>query len=288
MLIQTITDNAEKILLATLEDSKRSVMARTALLCRFSDSGITPPTPDMLIEILKDQLKDRNAVVYYCGDTDIFISWSGSAKDVMDTIQKMLESYLRQQKADWRNTGFFQYFDCIAHGEELRILCKRKLAALAPERVVQTPVIEKAKELNFTPQQNSLFAGSVKQRAERTKPEILIVEDQAFSRTLLMGILAKEYNCHTANNAMAALAQYASTAPDIILLDIELPDANGHIIAQFIRHIDKEVWIIMVTANNYSEDVLKAKQNNVQGFVIKPYNKQKILEIMDKYKQAKK
>lgn len=281
MLIKTVTNKAEEALLANLEGKKDISIAKSMLRCGFANSPVTPPDADKLIEILKDILKDYNGVLYYCKDKDIFIEWVGSAKEVMSKIQAEVIKYCLQQKPDWKSADFFRYFDVAAHGEDLRIILKKKIARLHPGQVKTV----KLTELNFTPQQYSLFINSIKNRAGRFKPEVLIVEDQVFSRTLLLGILAKEYKCHVANNAVAALAQYASAAPDIILLDIELPDADGHAIAKFIRSIDKDVWIIMVTANHYQSDVEKAKENGVQGFIVKPYNKQKILETIGKYKK---
>lgn len=114
-------------------------------------------------------------------------------------------------------------------------------------------------------------------------PTILIVEDQEFSRKLMEGLLNKSYVCYAAANAKEALALYAEHIPCIVFLDIELPDCNGHDLAAFIKNNDPESFIVMVTANNYAKDVTRSCENKVNGFIAKPYSKQKIVIGIEKY-----
>ncbi len=290
MLIKTVTTNTEETLLFAIETKKGGFISESFLQCTFSDTKITPPDADSLVVLLKDVLKDHNGVLYCCNDKDIFIEWVGSAKGIKTAIEGEIAKYCMQKQTNWSPEGFFHYYDFSAHGEELRIICKHKIAKLHPERFKLTPDISKPsiKELKFTPEQYISFDNSIKTRIGRILPEILIVEDQAFSRTLLTKILTPPYKCHIAKNATEALEIHSGLAPDIILLDVELPDINGHAIAKFIKHIDPKIWIVMVTGNNYQNDVNMAKENKVQGFIIKPYSKLKILQIMDNYKKLKK
>lgn len=291
MLIQTITNNTEETMLNTLEASKDLLSLKSFLQCSFSDSIIIPPDVDSLIMLLKDLLSEHHGVLYYCNDKDIFIEWTGSAKGIKTAIEGEIAKYCLKSNANWNPEGFFQYYDMSAHGEELRIICKHKIAKIHPERFNLTPIIDmntKIQAVNFTADQYATFAGVVKTKHGRVAPEVLIVEDQAFSRTLMKGILIDKYKFHVAKNGAEAISLYAQLAPDITLLDVELPDMNGHDIAKFIRRIDPAAWIIMVTGNHYQSDVIAAKENKVQGFIVKPYNKQKILEMMDIYNQHKK
>lgn len=114
-------------------------------------------------------------------------------------------------------------------------------------------------------------------------PTVLVVEDQDFSRRLLEGMLRRHYVCSSATNAKDAIALYAEQPPCVTFLDIELPDVDGHEIAAFLKKHDPESYIVMVTANNYEKDVLQARQNNVQGFIAKPFSKNKIIECIEKY-----
>lgn len=127
------------------------------------------------------------------------------------------------------------------------------------------------------------FRIALRLRTERERPRILVVEDQLFSRKLLFELLHHEHDVDEAENAKDGMRLYMEMAPDIVLLDIELTDQSGHKLAQFIKSIDPRAFVIMVTANNSVEDVATAKANKVDGFIVKPYNKSKVLECVGKF-----
>jgi len=55
-----------------------------------------------------------------------------------------------------------------------------------------------------------------------------------------------------------------------------------------IKEIDSSANVVVVTANNYEEELMVARQNNVDGFITKPYNKKQILDCIEKYKASTK
>lgn len=143
-------------------------------------------------------------------------------------------------------------------------------------------------KLEFTDEQLQNIKKYGNERLTCKVPTILIVEDQEFSRKLMEGLLNKSYVCYTAANAQEALELYAENIPCIVFLDIELPDCNGHDLAAFIKKNDPASFIVMVTANNYAKDVTRSCENKVQGFVVKPYSKQKIVAGIEKYVNGRK
>ncbi len=114
-------------------------------------------------------------------------------------------------------------------------------------------------------------------------PTILIVEDQLFSSRLLYSLLVNRFTCYIATSGEEAVRLYSEHVPCITFLDIELPDTNGHVLARFFYQCDPFGYLVMVTANHYEKDVLEAQQNQVQGFIKKPFSRQKIMEAIDKY-----
>ena len=127
------------------------------------------------------------------------------------------------------------------------------------------------------------FRIALNMRKTREKVRILVVEDQLFSRKILHELLRHEYFVDTAATAKDGMRLFLENAPDIALLDIELPDESGHTLAKFIKGIDPTAFVVMVTGNNSVEDVALAQANKVDGFIVKPYNKSKIFECLEKY-----
>lgn len=130
------------------------------------------------------------------------------------------------------------------------------------------------------------FRIAVNMRKSREGARILVVEDQLFSRKILQELLHHLYTVDVAENAKDGMKLYLENAPDIALLDIELADESGHTLARFIKSIDPTSFVVMVTGNNSVEDVALAKSNQVDGFIVKPYNKSKIFECINKYLAA--
>jgi CheY-like chemotaxis protein len=121
-------------------------------------------------------------------------------------------------------------------------------------------------------------------RKSREKLRVLIVEDQPFSQKILAELLRGDYVVDVAADAKEGLNLYLEHAPDIAFLDIEMGGENGHTLARFLKNLDPTSYVVMVTGNNSVEDVALAKSNNVDGFIVKPYNKQKIFSCIDAFR----
>jgi two-component system chemotaxis response regulator CheY len=154
--------------------------------------------------------------------------------------------------------------------------------------MTQTPLAETPQILESTPQQIQAFRDACYTRAYRSRPHLLIVEDQAFTISLMHGLLAREYEVRTAANAVEAWQSYLEVAPDIVFLDIEMPGIDGHTLAAALRELDSGAFVVMVTGNHCAEDVQRARANGVQGFIAKPFSKQKLLEAIQKFARNKK
>ena len=70
--------------------------------------------------------------------------------------------------------------------------------------------------------------GAVSFMPKEKRPSILTVEDDAAIGALITGVLSSHFDMHTAGSGAAGLAIAADTLPDLILLDLGLPDVEGH------------------------------------------------------------
>jgi DNA-binding response OmpR family regulator len=104
---------------------------------------------------------------------------------------------------------------------------------------------------------------------------ILIVDDEAVMRDTLEGLLlAQNYNLALAGNGAEALAKAAELTPDLILLDVMMPDMDGFEVCQRLRTdpLLAEVPIIMVTALDDRESRLQGIKAGADDFVTKPFD----------------
>lgn len=113
---------------------------------------------------------------------------------------------------------------------------------------------------------------------------ILIVDDALFMRFMLKDILTKEgYEVvGEADNGEAACEKYTELKPDLVLLDITMPIMNGLDALKNIKKQDPNACVIMCAAMKEQSDVIKAIQSGAKDFVVKPFERERILEAVHK------
>lgn len=119
-------------------------------------------------------------------------------------------------------------------------------------------------------------------RAKRDKPVILIVEDDPFSQRLVAKSLEETFGTFTASSGQEALFSYIRNAPDIVFLDIGLPDVNGLELLLKISEIDTASHIVMLSGNGSQGNIIKALENGAKGFVAKPFSREKLHQHIHK------
>lgn len=121
------------------------------------------------------------------------------------------------------------------------------------------------------------------------KIKILIAEDsksmQFFYRKALPETL---FDKHIVGDGKEALEQYQALQPDIILLDMNMPEMNGYQTLKAIRETlaDKETTIIMVTSASEKEDVLACAKLGIQGYIVKPFKAEELPQLIMKCHRA--
>lgn len=115
--------------------------------------------------------------------------------------------------------------------------------------------------------------------------KLLLVDDAMFMRAALKKIV--EESGHTviaeAGTGKEAIEQYAATKPDIILMDITMPDMDGIEATTLIMKEHPEAKIIMVSAMGQMEMVVKAITAGAKDFVVKPVDAEKLRTCIRKY-----
>lgn len=114
---------------------------------------------------------------------------------------------------------------------------------------------------------------------------ILVCDDAAFMRQALILILkgAGHTVVAEASNGKECVVQYENTHPDIVLMDITMPDMNGIEATQLIKALDPNAKIIMVSAMGQQDKVFSAIAAGAKDFIVKPFEKERILACIEKY-----
>lgn len=114
--------------------------------------------------------------------------------------------------------------------------------------------------------------------------KILITDDAAFMRMQLRDMLTKLGHevVGEAENGFDAVKKYQELTPDLITMDITMPEMDGIEAVKKIRELSTDVKIVMCSAMGQQSMVVDAIQAGAEDFIIKPFNEERIKEALDK------
>ena len=113
---------------------------------------------------------------------------------------------------------------------------------------------------------------------------ILICDDAAFMRMMIKDILTKNgYNVvGEAENGVKAIEAYQEFSPDLVLMDITMPEMDGIDALKGIREKDPNACVIMCSAMGQQAMVIEAIQSGAKDFIVKPFQADRVLEAVKK------
>ena len=111
---------------------------------------------------------------------------------------------------------------------------------------------------------------------------ILIVDDSFYMRTMLKNMLTDAgYDVvGEAANGQQALEMAVATAPDLITLDVILPDNTGLDVLKGIRQQQPDAKVVMCSAVGQETIVNEAIENGALAYIVKPFSEERVLEIV--------
>lgn len=116
----------------------------------------------------------------------------------------------------------------------------------------------------------------------QTPKKILVVDDSSFMRNALKEILEKlGYQVvGTAENGVEALARYRDLKPDVVTLDIIMPQMGGLQGLKLIKSFDPRAVVVMVSSMADRESVTDCAKAGATHYLLKPFDQTKVAEVM--------
>ncbi|MBE5855960.1 MAG: response regulator [Lachnospiraceae bacterium] len=113
---------------------------------------------------------------------------------------------------------------------------------------------------------------------------ILVCDDAAFMRMMIKDILTKNgYNvAGEAENGVKAVEKYNETKPDLVLMDITMPEMDGIQALKQIKANDPGATVIMCSAMGQQAMVIESIQAGAKDFIVKPFQADRVLEAVKK------
>lgn len=263
------------------EDLRNFARSKPNQRCFFLAFSKTDISRDHLFEsflsLLEGLPNSYMARVYLCQDKDIFILMEGF-------MQRQFQEFVKQLTLTFDNqdlSPIIKIFEIGLHWHDLEKLYKDKLNALIHADEIQRE--ERRKEIadhNVLQVMKELDSAQVatlqERRFERVKPVVMIADDDQMSRTLAGNVLRSDYDLAFAKNGVEALREYVAAAPDILFLDIGMPQIGGHEALENLFQIDPDAYIIMFSGRKDKSTIMKSLEMGAQGFLGKPFTREQL------------
>ncbi|MBS3816861.1 MAG: response regulator [Candidatus Thermoplasmatota archaeon] len=112
---------------------------------------------------------------------------------------------------------------------------------------------------------------------------VLIVDDTNFMRKVLRDLISEHYDIvGEAADGEECLKMMEEHDPDLITLDVIMPEMDGLEALPKIKEKDEEQKVIMVTSVGQHEKITEAMNNGAGGYIVKPFDEEKVLEEIEK------
>ncbi len=218
---------------------------------------------------IKDSHKDIDCDIIHCADNDVLLisrclkadGLYNLAHELLATDAKPDQAHIYDLFYDWRMVRDLLLAKTHTH---LTAQASCSMRQFDDESFLHDVFLE-AKAL----------------RKGRTQLHMMVVEDDPVTRRIVCSAF-KQYALITATTAQEAISNYLLHAPDIVFLDIGLPDASGLDVLRRIIANDADAYVVMFSSNSYLDNVTAALVNGASGFVAKPFKKDKMhYYIMD-------
>ncbi len=283
-----IDEQVEQKLVSELESLKSA--PKTSRCIYFALAGdkiagdkIVAGFKDKLFELTQLYLSAADLQIYICDDGDVFIlAPSIPVKDGKEFILSVVDYLDKPATDDW--VGFYEV--------SLQI---NKLLLIVEQKIEKQNQIEETKRKLLEQKQQERKRNSIlnsktisaqdeieQRRADRKSPHFMIIEDDAFSRRLVENVLQKQYQLTGLGDATNALQIYSCIAPDLLFLDINLPDVTGHELLERIIALDPKAYVIMLSGNADRENIMQAMSKGAKGFIAKPFTKDKLFQYIER------
>lgn len=280
IIIDEHADDRLMEILATLKDDS---FATRCIYFRLMGRPAVAGLKEALVASARQHLSDDTAQIYFFSDGDLCIlAGTLPSKEGNRVILDMVELLHIPAESSW-----VQFQDL---GEMLPVVQQRATARISLVREVQAREQQRREQQQQAAKRASILAGRAQfdsaqiaaRRAERHSVQMMMIEDDAFSSRLVENVLQKKYAIASLTEANYALETYARLAPDLLFLDINLPDVTGHELLDRILAMDPEAYVVMLSGNADRENITQAMRRGAKGFVAKPFTRDKLVQYIDR------
>ncbi len=221
--------------------------------------------------IVESFLRGVEGRVYFCGDNHIHVICKKADRSILEEAGQQICALVYSESAV---VSSHRIYDLAAEGFSYARMVLEKSGNIFSLPVAQGVALgmEGRCEIEGSTEKPIL------NHQDFTK--VLLVEDDPVTRWMVRNTLKHECQFATAPTANQAFAMYSSYQPDIVFLDINLPDKNGYAVLEWILRNDPGACVVMFSSNDNLDNIANAMDDGASGFIAKPFVKESLLHYI--------
>lgn len=259
-----------KLAAALTRDPKSLDTWRCLRIAFKDDDGESLIFDPQMLDYVKESYKHIDCDIIVCTDGDLLLISEDLDAGALENLAAALTSHLMDA------TPTITLYHLFEDWREIRGMLSDKAQHMVPESTITT-----THHFGDVSSLKHVFDEAKKLRKARKPQHIMVVEDDPLTRRIIANAFKGDYAMITATNAQEAIESYLFFAPDIVFLDIGLPDASGFDVLRQIISSDADAYVVMFSGNSYLDNVTTALCDGASGFIAKPFQKEKLYHYID-------
>jgi two-component system, chemotaxis family, chemotaxis protein CheY len=238
----------------------------------------------LIVNAAREYLANDDVQIYICTDGDVFILSSNlpgkAARLFMESVAFQCASANVDDIAIIYQLA--QQMSAVRYHVDAKLENIRARLAVVEEQTA-TQRVKRTRQAILNPDVKPQEAENITaRRRQRSAPELMLIEDDSFSSRLVSNVLQRQYHLTILDDTYMALRTYVQLAPDILFLDIGLPNVTGHELLERILALDPDACVVMLSSSADRVNVMRAMERGAKGFIAKPFTREKIMQYIER------
>ncbi|MCB9965968.1 MAG: response regulator [Rhodospirillales bacterium] len=230
--------------------------------------------------VFESSLKDTSARVFLSSKMGIHVICKNMSKEILAEIGRQISDMATDESG---HDLSYKVYDLLHHADAY-IQETLSKASESPVLIVENAIRKVDGDImDFTGQQEMYQAQNIRNYHDYTK--VLLVEDDPVTRWMVRNALKKCCTLTTAPTAHKAYDLYINFQPDIVFLDIGLPDESGKNVLEWILRNDPGACVVMFSSNDDLDNIAETLEDGASGFIPKPFLKDQLLHYINYYEK---
>ena len=190
-----------------------------------------------------------------------------------DVVNEFLNTIVGRAISDWDRMGMPVRFSPPQFVKAAKLETDDKVTTNAYEIILNLAMSHVIFRVTFSEESKSIGEGK----------KAMVVEDSAVIRSIIAKTLTQlGFEVQTAENGKVGVEMYPDFKPDLVLMDLVMPEMGGLEAISNIKTWDKDARFIILTSSARRDEVLEARKLGVRSYLVKPFNPELLMREVNK------